>query len=85
METKQPEPVDLLGTFSPVDPSPLPLADDKLRGVKKIAAHIGEPERRTQYLCEKRLIPCGKEGAHYVASKRQLDAHYAALASGRAA
>ena len=40
--------------------SDTPIADDLLRGVKPIAAFLGENQRRTFYLLEKRLIPCGK-------------------------
>jgi hypothetical protein len=61
------------------------LAGDKLRGVAAIAAFLGESRRRAQYLCEKRLIPVGKEGAIYVASKRTLRAHYEYITSGEAA
>jgi hypothetical protein len=58
------------------------IAEDKLRGVAAIAAYIGESRRRAQYLCERRLIPVGKEGITYVASKRRLRTHYEALTAG---
>jgi hypothetical protein len=58
------------------------LADDLLRGIKPIAAFIGEPERRTFYLCEKGYIPVGKVGASWVASKKVLRAHYARITAG---
>jgi hypothetical protein len=61
------------------------IADDKLRGVPAIAEFRGDTIRRTYYLCEKGLIPVGKEGNHYVASKRRLKAHHEALTSGEAA
>jgi hypothetical protein len=58
------------------------IADDKLRGVAAIAKFIGESQRRTQYLCERKMIPVGKEGVIYVASKQVLRAHYLRLTSG---
>jgi hypothetical protein len=61
------------------------LANDKLRGVVPIAQYIGEKPRRTYYLLERRLIPAGKEGDSWIASKSRLRAHYARLASGEAA
>jgi hypothetical protein len=61
------------------------IKDDKLRGVAAIAEFVRENRRRTQYLCEKRLIPVGKEGQLYVASKRTLRAHYERLTAGEAA
>ena len=60
------------------------LSDDLLRGVRAIAEFIGEDERRVYYKCEKSLIPCGKEGNVYIASRRRLREHYAALTSGTA-
>lgn len=60
------------------------VATDKLRGIPKISEYIGENERRTYYLCERRLIPCGKEGTSWIASKRALKEHYARLTSGDA-
>jgi hypothetical protein len=60
------------------------LADDLLRGVKEIAAFIGEPPRRTFYLLEKKLIPAGKVGANYIASKRTLRTHYERLTGAAA-
>ena len=58
------------------------LADDLLRGVKPIAAFIGEPERRTFYLCEKGYIPVGKVGAAWVGSKKVLRAYFERITAG---
>ena len=60
------------------------VAADKISSVAKIAEYIGEPLRRTQYLCERGIIPVGKEGSRYVASRRRLRAHYEKLTSGEA-
>jgi len=61
------------------------LSSDLLRGVAEIAEFIGENRRRTNYLLERSYIPCGKQGASWVASKRVLRAHYARLTAGEAA
>ena len=66
-------------------PDEISPADDVLRGVSAIAAFLGENERRTFYLCERGLIPCGKLGTGWVASKRALRAHYARLTGAEAA
>jgi hypothetical protein len=59
------------------------IGGDILRGVKAISGFIGEPVRRTFYLCEHKMIPCGKQGAMYVASKQVLFDHYARLTAGQ--
>jgi hypothetical protein len=61
------------------------LGGDVIRGVPAIARFIEEEERRTYYLCEHRLIPAGKIGAIWIASKKRLRAHYDRLTSGDAA
>ena len=61
------------------------LAEDLLRGHKAIAAFLGEPERRTQYLIEKRLIPFFKHAGCIYARKRRLREHYAQLEADEAA
>jgi hypothetical protein len=58
------------------------LADDLLRGIKPIAAFIGENDRRAYYLCEKGYIPAGKTGGLWIASKRALRAHFAKITAG---
>lgn len=60
-------------------------ATDVIRGVRNIAAYIDEPERRTVYLLEKGLLPAGKMGTRWIASKRRLREHYARLTSGQVA
>jgi hypothetical protein len=61
------------------------LTDDALRGVVEIADFIGESQRRTFYLCERGLIPVGKLGTRWIASKTKLRAHYDKITSGGAA
>jgi hypothetical protein len=55
------------------------LANDKLSGASNISKFINEPERRTYYLLEKGLIPAGKLGNTWIASKAKLRGHYAKL------
>jgi hypothetical protein len=61
------------------------LADDLLRGVKSISVFINENPRRTFYLLENKLIPAGKQGNSWVASRRALRDHYTRLTAGSAA
>jgi hypothetical protein len=58
------------------------LADDLLRGIPAIAEFIGQPERIAYYQAEKGIIPCGKSGGNWIASKRRLRAFYDALTAG---
>ncbi|HEX2525291.1 MAG TPA: hypothetical protein VHL31_03190 [Geminicoccus sp.] len=60
-------------------------ADDLLQGAEAIAAFVGEPRRRTIYLLEKGLLPAGKLGTRWVASKQRLTEFYARLTVGQAA
>jgi hypothetical protein len=60
------------------------LANDKLSGVQAIADEIGESRRRTYYLLERGLIPGGKLGATWIASRRTLREHYACLTGAAA-
>jgi hypothetical protein len=64
--------------------SDLEPALDVLRGVKAISQFTGEPERRTVYLLEKGLLPGGKIGAIWTASKRKLRDHYNRVTGGEA-
>jgi len=66
-------------------PQPPSLAEDLLRGVNEIAQFIGQSRRRTFYLCERGLIPCGKEGATWIASRQALREHYAKATAGKPA
>lgn len=61
---------------------PSSIAEDRLGGVAQIATFTGETVRRTQYLLERGLIPAGKVGNRWVASKRRLREHFAALTAG---
>jgi len=45
---------------------------------------LDESERRTYYLLEKKLLPAGKLGNLWIASKRKLRALYAELTGGAA-
>lgn len=58
------------------------LAGDRLSGIRAIAVFIGETERRTFYLAERGLIPVGKLGATWIASRKALREHFARLTSG---
>jgi hypothetical protein len=58
------------------------VGDDKLVGTEAIAAELGVSRRRAQYYIEKGLIPVGRFGVRYVASKRRLREHFEALAAG---
>jgi hypothetical protein len=59
------------------------LKEDRLRGVDAIADYIGETVRRTSYLLERRLIPAGKEGRSWVASKQALNRDHVEKTAGR--
>jgi hypothetical protein len=63
-------------------PESFSLADDRLVGAKAIAEFRNEPVRRTNYLLDKRLIPAGKEGNVWVASKAALIAQHVKLTGG---
>jgi hypothetical protein len=58
------------------------LADDTLRGVKRIANYIGENERAVYHKLSKGILPGGKEGSGWISSKSRLRQHYARLTSG---
>jgi hypothetical protein len=59
------------------------LADDLLRGAKSIARFLNQDPRATYHLLSRGLLPAGKEGAVWVASKARLREHYAYLTAGR--
>lgn len=61
------------------------IADDLLRGVKRISQFINESERATFHKLWSGKLPGGKEGNQWIASKRVLRDHYARITSGRAA
>jgi hypothetical protein len=72
-------------TGCPVSYSESKVADDKLEGTAAIAAELGVSPRRAHYLLERSLIPAGKIGGRWIASKRRLREHFAAVAAGTAA
>jgi len=61
------------------------LAEDTIRGIKKIAKFVGAPERQVFNWAECGYIPVGKLGATWIASKRALRAHFAKLTGAEAA
>ncbi len=54
---------------------------DLLWGVRAIAADIDQSERKTFYLLERGLLPGGKVGARWVASKSAIAEHFRRLTS----
>ena len=48
------------------------LREDKLRGVREIAGHIGESERRTVYMLERKQIPGFKIGRIWHSTRTAL-------------
>jgi hypothetical protein len=52
------------------------LADDLLFGADAIAQELGVDVRRAYYLLERKLIPCGKCGSIWTASRRKLRQHF---------
>jgi hypothetical protein len=60
------------------------LASDRLRGITRIAAFLGEEERRTSYMVERDLIPYTREGRSIVSFKSWLRGHYARPSNGEA-
>jgi hypothetical protein len=61
------------------------LANDRLRGMKRIAEFIGEDERRCYYLATKNLLPgVFREGNSWVALKSVVTEGYQRAARGAA-
>jgi hypothetical protein len=52
------------------------IADDRLDGAAQIGKFIGTNTKNTFYLLERGLVPCGKIGPRWVASKSALTAHF---------
>jgi len=48
------------------------LKEDKLRGVREIADHIGESDRRTVYMLDRKQIPGLKIGRIWYSSRTAL-------------
>jgi hypothetical protein len=55
------------------------LSDDLVWGAEAIGAEINKGARATYYMLERKLIPAAKIGESWVASRRKLRAHFAAL------
>jgi len=60
------------------------LASDRIRGIARIAAFLGEDERRTTYMVERDLIPYTREGRSIISRKSWLRRHYARPSNGEA-
>ena len=58
------------------------LASDLIWGARAIADEIGLTLRQTQYQLERGLIPAGKQGRMWVASRRRLRGRFEALTAG---
>lgn len=61
------------------------LSADILWGAEKIAAFLGINKRQALWKLENGLIPAGKNGRVWVASKRKLVQHFSSVTSGAAA
>ena len=55
------------------------IGQDLLWGCRAISDHIGQPERKTVYMLERGLLPGGKSGARWVASKSAIAEHFGRL------
>jgi hypothetical protein len=55
------------------------LSTDLLRGLRAVAAFIGESENVTYWLIRTKRLPAGKLGGKIIASKTQLTRHIDAL------
>jgi hypothetical protein len=53
------------------------VASDVLRGVGAISQEVGLTKREAYYKLEKGIIPAGKDGSQWVASRKKLREHYA--------
>ena len=58
------------------------LREDKLRGVREIAGHIGESERRTVYMLERKQIPGFKIGRIWYSTRTALRECFTGLVAG---
>ena len=61
------------------------LSSDILWGAEKIAEFLGINKRQALWKLENGLIPAGKNGRVWVASKRKLTQHFSNVTSGAAA
>jgi hypothetical protein len=58
------------------------LSEDLIWGAEAIAKALNQKLRPTYYKLERGLIPCGKVGDFWVASRKALREHFAKLTSG---
>jgi hypothetical protein len=61
------------------------LSDDLIWGAEAIAEALNRRVRPVYYQLEKGLIPAGKVGDQWVASRRALQEHFAKITAGKAA
>ena len=59
-------------------------ADDVLYGVSAIAAFVGRPDHKVYYDLKRGLLPAGRWGQQWIASKARLREHFANVTSGAA-
>jgi hypothetical protein len=59
------------------------LADDLLVGAREVGRYRGRSPSTAHRLLANGVIPCGRVGALYVASRQALDRHFRELTSGR--
>jgi hypothetical protein len=57
-------------------------ADDKIRGIRAISEFYRRITAPHILPRERKLIPIGKEGASWIASKKRLREHYARITGG---
>jgi hypothetical protein len=61
------------------------LSDDLVWGAEAIAEALNQKVRPVYYKLERGLIPAGKIGDQWVASRRTLREHFTRITSGRGA
>ena len=62
-----------------------PLVDDLLDGVQAIATFTGFSRRRCFYLLERELLPAGKLGTRWIASRAAVRRALTQIATGQVA
>ena len=67
------------------DETTITLSADMLWGAESIAEFLGIRKRAALWKLERGLIPAGKNGRVWVASKRKLVRHFSDVTSGEAA
>jgi hypothetical protein len=61
------------------------LNDDLIWGAGAIAKALNQKPRQVYYQLERGLLPAGRQGDKWVASRRALQEHFARLTSGKGA